>query len=388
MKRVLIVMSTLYNGGAERSLVNFLNELPEDMYEIDLVLFKREGMFLKQVPSYVNILETPKEVKCLYSKVKKSGYYMPVKLLGTAISTLFTQNVQEKRGFRWKYFYSPFIPKMEKQYDLAIAYISGEILYFMDEKVKADKKMVWIHNDYKSAKHPKKYDYKHLENMDKIITISDSCVDIFKEVYPEFSDKVYCLPNITSSVVLNKRADEFYPEEYDKSGINILSIGRLNSQKGFDMAIKAAKILKEKKVKFKWFILGSGELKDELEKQIVVEQVQDVFKLIGTRDNPYAYIKNCTLFVQPSRYEGKSVVLDETKILAKPILATAYPTVADQIVADVEGKIVEMTPEGIAEGIKELLTNKEEQEKLISNLKSKDYGNQQEIENYINLFEK
>lgn len=387
MKRVLIVMSTLYNGGAERSLVNFLNELPDDKYEIDLLLFKREGMFLKQVPSYVNVLETPREVKNLYSSVKKSGRHMLVKVLGTAISTLLTKNVQEKRGFRWKYFYSTCIPKLEKQYDLAIAYISGEILYFVDEKVKADKKMVWIHNDYKSAKHPKKYDYKHLQNMDKIITISDSCVEIFKEVYPEFADKVYGLPNITSSVVLEKRADEFYPEEYDKEGVNILSIGRLNAQKGFDMAINAAKILKESNVTFKWFVLGSGELKEELEKQIVAAQVQDVFKLIGTRDNPYAYIKNCTIFVQPSRYEGKSVVLDETKILARPILATAYPTVADQIEADVEGKIVEMSSEGIAEGIRELLSNREEQEKLISNLKAKDYGNQQEIENYIKLFE-
>lgn len=387
MKKVLIVMSTLYNGGAERSLVNFLNELPDNQYDIDLLLFKREGMFLKQLPSFVNVLETPKEVKRLYGSVKKAGWLMPTKVIGTACASVFTKNSREKRGFRWKYFYGPRIPQMEEKYDLAIAYISGEILYFVDEKVKADKKIVWIHNDYKSAMHPKKYDYCHLQNMDKIVSISDSCVDILKEVFPEFAHKVYCLPNITSSVVLNKRADEFYPEEYDKNGTNILSIGRLHNQKGFDMAIKAAKILKESNVAFKWFVIGSGELKDELEKQIAVAQVQDVFQLIGTRDNPYAYIKNSTIFVQPSRYEGKSVVLDETKILARPILVTAYPTVADQIDADVEGKIVEMSPEGIAEGIRELLTNKGEQDKLIQNLKNKDYGNQQEIKNYIKLFE-
>lgn len=388
MKKVLIVMSTLYNGGAERSLVNFLNELPANQYEIDLLLFKREGMFMKQLPSFVNVLETPKELKNLYGSVKKAGLLMPTKVIGTAIASLFTNNSREKRGFRWKYFYRSKISQMEEKYDLAVAYISGEILYFVDEKVKADKKIVWIHNDYVSAMHPKKYDYAHLQNMDQIVSISDSCVDILKEVFPEFAHKVYCLPNITSSVVLNKRADEYYPEEYDKEGINILSIGRLHEQKGFDMAIKAAKIMKASKIDFKWFVIGSGELKEELEKQIVSAQVQDVFKLIGTRDNPYAYIKNCTIFVQPSRYEGKSVVLDETKILARPILVTDYPTVADQIVSDVEGKIVEMSPEGIAKGIIELLSNKEEQEKLISNLQAKDYGNQYEIENYIELFEK
>ena len=72
MKKILVVMSTLYNGGAERSLVNFLNELPQDKYEIDLLLFKREGMFMKQLPSYVKVLDTPKELKQLYGSVKKA----------------------------------------------------------------------------------------------------------------------------------------------------------------------------------------------------------------------------------------------------------------------------------------------------------------------------
>ena len=118
------------------------------------------------------------------------------------------------------------------------------------KKVNADEKIVWIHNDYVSAMHPKKYDYSHLKNMSKIVSISDSCVDILKQVFPEFADKVYCLPNLTSSTVLQKRAEEFYPQEYDKNGINILSIGRLHDQKGFDMAIKAAKIMKEQKKGF------------------------------------------------------------------------------------------------------------------------------------------
>lgn len=387
MKKILIVMSTLYNGGAERSLVNFLNELPDDQYDIDLLLFKREGMFMKQVPAFVNVLETPKELKRLYGSVKKAGLSMPTKVVGTAVSSLLTKNSREKRGFRWKYFYSHQIPKMEEKYDLAIAYISGEILYFVDEKVKADKKIVWIHNDYVSAMHPKKYDYSHLANMDKIVSISDSCVDILKEVFPEFANKVCCLPNITSSLVLNKRADECYPKEYEKNGINILSIGRLHEQKGFDMAIKAAKIMKEAKFNFKWFVIGTGELEAELKKQIQMSNVEDCFILIGAKENPYPYIKNCTVFIQPSRYEGKSVVLDEAKILAVPIVATAYPTVGDQLEDKVEGMIVPMNPEGIAEGLLEMAKNEELRKKYSDNLASKEYGNQKEIEQYIQLID-
>lgn len=385
MKKVLIVMSSLYNGGAERSLVNFLNELPEDKYQIDLLLFKRQGMFMKQLPEYVNILHTPKAVEKLYGTISKSGVYIFPKMIGTLIATLLTKNSREKRAFRWKYFYGQSIEKMQEHYDVAIAYISGEILYYVDEKVNADKKIVWIHNDYKTAQHPKKYDYPHLKNMDGIVSISDSCVEILKEEFPEFADKVWNLANITSSVVLKKRASEFYPKEYEKEQLNILSIGRLNEQKGFDMAIEAAKILQESNIDFKWFIIGNGELKEELEKQINALNLADYFILLGTRENPYPYIKNCSIFVQPSRYEGKSVVLDEAKILAVPIVATEYPTVGDQLQDKEEGMIVPLTAEGIAEGLKTMMRDKELRSRYSEYLAGREYGNQKEIEKYVQL---
>lgn len=385
MKKILIVMPTLYNGGAERSLVNLLNELPKNKYDIDILLFKREGMFMSQVPKDATILETPKDVKTMYGSLKDAGFKLPWKLVGNAISKILTHNSREKRGFRWKYFYGPMIKKMSKHYDVAIAYISGEVLYFVDEKVNADKKIVWIHNDYRSAQHPRKYDYKHLKNMDSIVSISDSCVDILKNEFPEFENKIYMIENITSSVVLDKRAQEFYPKEFDHNGTNILSIGRLHEQKGFDMAIKAASIMKREGIKFKWFVIGSGELESELKKQIVNEGVEDCFILLGARENPYPYIKNCTMFVQPSRYEGKSVVLDEAKILGATIVATAYPTINDQLVDGKEGLIVKMSPKEIANGLIILLKNKELRMNFKNYLNSREYGNQSEIKKYIQL---
>ncbi|MBQ6995560.1 MAG: glycosyltransferase [Lachnospiraceae bacterium] len=385
MKKVLIVMSSLYNGGAERSLVNFLNELPEDKYQIDLLLFKRQGMFMKQLPEYVNVLQTPKAVEKLYGSISKSGVYFFPKMIGTLIATLLTKNPREKRAFRWKYFYGTNIEKMQEHYDVAIAYISGEILYYVDEKVNADRKIVWIHNDYKTAQHPKKYDYSHLENMDGIVSISDLCVEILKDEFPEFADKVYMLENITSSVVLKNRATEFIPEEFENSEINILSIGRLHEQKGFDLAIEAAKIMKEQGLNFKWFIIGNGELKEELEKQINALNLADYFILLGTRENPYPYIKNCSIFVQPSRYEGKSVVLDEAKILAVPIVATAYPTVGDQLQDREEGMIVPLNAEGIAEGLERMMRDAELRDRYTEYLSDREYGNQKEIEKYVQL---
>ena len=104
MKKILVVMSTLYNGGAERSLVNFLNELPQDKYEIDLLLFKREGMFMKQLPSYVMVLDTPKELKQLYGSVKKAGALMPVKVIEQPLRQHLQRTPVKKEDFAGNIF--------------------------------------------------------------------------------------------------------------------------------------------------------------------------------------------------------------------------------------------------------------------------------------------
>ena len=383
MKKILIVMFSLYNGGAEKSLVNLLNELPNDRYNIDLLLFKKEGLYLEQVPSTINILETPSDIKLLYQGTSL------IRLFCVFISRLIYGRSAKANGLKWTHFYSKKIKVLDKNYDVALAYISGEVMYFVDEKVKAKKKIAWVHNDYRESRLPKKYDYPHFKNMDAIVTISDKCADILKEEFPEFKDKIYNIPNITSSSVIKKRAEEFYPEEYRglDNKFKILSIGRLNPQKGFDMAISAAAILKLSGLKFEWFVIGNGELESKLKKQIKREGVEDCFKLIGVRENPYPYIKNCDIVVQSSRFEGKSIVLDEAKILAKPIAATAYSTVKDQIIDGSEGVICEMSSQGIADGINKLLKDEQLLHGMELYLSQHEYGNQQEVQKYMDLID-
>lgn len=387
MQKLLFVMTGMYNGGAERSLVNLLQELPSDKYEIDLLLFKPEGLFMNQIPENVVILERPAAMRYLYSSVLRSGRYLPIKLLGNVSARLHEKWILDVRGYRWHHWYSRHIPKLEKHYDVAVGYISGEVLYYLDEKVDADRKLVWIHNDYRAAGHPKKYDAQHLKKMDAIVSISDKCVDILKEEFPELRGKMYMLPNITSSAVIRRRAAEYQPKEYGNCENRILSVGRLNHQKGFDMAVSAAAILKKKGVSFCWLVIGDGEKKQELEQQMKQENVEDCFFLIGTRENPYPYMKNCTVLAQTSRYEGKSVVLDEAKILETPILATCYPTVADQILNGKEGIVTEMNPEGIAAGLEMLLTDSEMRREIRQYLQNKEYGNQAVVSDYEQLID-
>lgn len=388
-KKILFIMSSLGNGGAERSLVNLLNEIPYDKYEVDLLLFKKSGMFLKQVPSEVNIMHRPKIIKKLYGPLKKSGIWMLYKVFTTFLAMLLEKDKDKgyQTGCRWKYFYKNVINELDKEYDVAISYISGEQTYYLVDKVKAKRKITWIHNDYKTAHHPKKYDEPYFNKLDAIVTISDQCLKILKKEFPLLESKCYCIANITSSTIVKERAMEFYPKEYNNITWKLLSIGRLAEQKGFDFAISASKILKDKGINFKWFIIGNGDLKNILQKQIDSEDVNDYIELIGVRENPYPYIKNCNIFIQPSRYEGKSVVIDECKMLAKPIILTNYPTVKDQINNENEAVIAEMNPKSIAEKIELLIENEKLRNKMEEFLQQHEYGNQEEIKKYIEIFE-
>lgn len=386
MKKILFIINSLYNGGAERSLVNLLNELSPDQYDIHLLLFRREGLYLAQVPSYVHIIDPPNRVRQLYAPLKQCGALLPFKLLGDLGARFHERETRSRRAYRWDHCYTHLIPPLEGHYDTAIAYISGEVLFYLDDKVSADRKLVFIHNDYRTAHHPKKYDLLHFERMDAMISISERCVQILKEEFPQFKDKIFYLPNITSSTVVRQRALEFQPKEYNCEN-TLLSIGRLSSQKGFDMAVSAAALLKKQHVPFQWFVIGSGEKKQELEQQIAREDVGDCFRLIGTRENPYPYMKHCAVLVQTSRYEGKSMVLDEAKILGTPIVSTCYPTVADQLLDGQEGIIVGMEPEAIADGIRRLLEQPAERERLSSYLLTHEYGNQAAVADYQKLID-
>ena len=387
MKKVLFVNISLGYGGAERSMVNLLHELPKDKYAIDVLLFQPEGDLLKQLPQYVRVLKTPTALAKLYSPIHNAGWYMPVKLIGTGMAKLIKKGQKPRRIYRWKHFYKKVIEALPGKYDLAIAYVSGEVLYYVGDKVNADKKIVWVHNDYRAAQYSKDADRPYFMDMEAIISVSKECVDVLKEEFPEFESKIFYLENITSSAAVRHQAMEFNVDEYQKSECTILSVGRLSSQKGFDMAIDAAALLKKKGLKFQWLVIGEGELREQLQQQIRDRFVEDCFTLIGTRENPYPYIKNCSVLVQSSRYEGKSVVLDEAKILGVPIVATAYPTVSDQIIDGKEGIVVPMSSEGIAEGVFRIIQDDILRNKLKQYLSMNEYGNQSEVVKYMKLLD-
>lgn len=385
MKKILFVMHSLEYGGAERSLVNLMNELPRNKYHIDILLFQKKGDFLQQLPAWVNVLDTPAVLKELYAPLRQAGKYLIPKVVGTLCAKFARHTRKSRSAFRWRHFYQRMIPVLSIRYDTAVAYVGAEVMYYVRDCVQADRKLVWIHNDYRTAGYSKEDDAPYLADMDGIVSVSQGCVDVLREEFPELKHRMHYIENITSSAAVRTMAEAFVPPEYQPDGVNILSVGRLWPQKGFDLAIKAASVLRKQGLKFRWFVVGEGSLRPELEKQIEDEGLGDTFFLLGTRLNPYPYIKHCTVMVQSSRYEGKSVVLDEAKILRTPIVATCYPTVADQVAEGKEGIITAMSAEDLAQGVVQLVQDQQLCQSMRDYMARHEYGNQQEVEKYISL---
>lgn len=397
-KRLLFVISALETGGAEKSLVNLLNLFDYDRYDVDLLLFKREGAFLEQIPDKVKLIYGSKELHALYGQLQPksvSEYLIICRAVFRRLYGQYYKRIRYKntRGLavqqRWNKVYKEMIPTMHEEYDVAIAYMHMEPLYFVAEKVKAKRKIGWVHIDYKELDCSREVDRKDFLKFDKIVTISPECVKSLAKDHPMMRDKFVNVPNLTSAVLLRKLANVSFPEEYKEidTCCRLLSIGRLSEQKGFDYAIDAAKILKEMGMQFCWFIIGEGEQRTSLQSQIKKNGVSDCVKLLGIRSNPYPYLKNADIIVQPSRFEGKSVVLDEAKILARPIIATEYPTVHDQIRDGTEGVIVGMNPNSIANGILSLWNDEKARNRLIHYLEQNCYDNSQRIVEYYKLME-
>lgn len=388
---ILLHIGGLGAGGAEKSLVSFLDTLPKERYNVDLMLLNNRGLFRNMIPGYINIIEPPFPYNCLGISPTNWRFYIKhnPKYLIKKIYSLF----KLKKGYLptgqilWP-LWSDEIKTNVKEYDVAMSYIEGLPNYYIIDKVKAKRKILWIHNEYTKLGYNKEIDKDYFEKADAVVTISDICKNDLVNNFPELKEKFHILENITNPILIKKMAEEDITDplfENRQKQLTLLSIGRLYPQKNYQLAIDAAKIIKDKGIYFKWYIIGEGVLRESLEKQINNLSLQDNIILLGLRSNPYPYIKQCDIIVQSSLFEGKSIAIDEAKILCKPIVATNYPTVYDVITDKKNGLISEMAPVALAEKIITLYNDKDLSKSLSNNLKEETIDNTAEIEKYIKL---
>ncbi|MGL5904729.1 MAG: glycosyltransferase, partial [Cetobacterium sp.] len=209
---------------------------------------------------------------------------------------------------------------------------------------------------------------------------------IFRNVFPEFKSKITTIYDINNPETINKMAE--IGESYKpQANLKLLTIGRLANQKGYDIALEAAKILKKSGLDFKWYVLGVGPLKDEIQKKIAEYDLKDRFILLGITSNPYGYIKNSDIYVQTSRFEGFGLAIAEARILNIPVVTTEFDAVYNQMVQGKNGIVTKMDGKSVANGILELVNNEELRKEIIRYLKSEKKGNLEEYEKFLKLIE-
>lgn len=387
-KQLLFIMPKLGSGGAEKALVTLLNLFDYDKYDVDLMLFRREGLFLPDVPEEVNIIDGGKEYElfdgsafaCIKSSVKKMKFSF-------ALNRIKYANALKSgdKSAVWNCI-KKAVCKPQKHYDVAIAYLEGNSIYYCVDCIDADKKIGYIHNDYNGLGLDKNFDRLFFEKLDYLVTVSDECANVLRKTFPEIKAKVRMLENLVSPTLLQSLSEK-PAAEYKADTKNILTVGRFSPQKGYDLAIAATEILAEKGYDFKWFSIGKGELQNEIEHKIKEKKLEEKFILLGERANPYPYIKNCDIYVQSSYFEGKSIAIDEAKIFAKPIVCTSFPTVYDQLADGETALLAEINAESIAEKIEILLNDESLCKNLSENLKKEKAGNEKEIDKFYQLLE-
>ncbi len=389
MKKILISSYDLEVGGVERSLISLLENFDYDNYDVNLLLYDHRGDFFPYLTDKVNLLTEDSKLASIrkpITTVFKEGHtLLGISRVCAKIKAMIEPKGQEsvvQMQDMWRYAL-PFLPRRNEDYDVAISYLWPHD--YVAYKVKAKKKIAWIHTDYTKIRTDIKRDLKVWDEFDYIISISEDVTKSFLSKYPSLESKIVLIENIVSPGFIREQAKAEI-EELNKDTFNLVSVGRLCHQKNFDGAIKALRRLHDQGYKnIKWYIVGYGGDEQMLRNLIKENKLEESFILLGKKINPYPYIKACDLYVQPSRYEGKAVTVSEAKVLGKPILLTNYDTAHSQLEHGVDGYITDLSVDGIVMGIEKLYLDEKLRFELIYNCNESCYSNFDELEKVYNL---
>ena len=366
-KKILFMVSSMNIGGVEKSLLSLLAVIPKEKYEITILTLDKKGGFLEYIPNNVKLIEAEwfKYIKPLIMDSPQNIIKRYIKnyeflKIPSFIYSYFKSKKTNDRYIYYKHVLKS-IPECKEKYDAAIAYAGPtEIIdAYISRKVKAEKKIAWVHFDISKHKINKKLYNNLYERFDKIFAVSNECKKKLDEIIPAVRNKSEVLFNIVSEDLINEMSESYVDFDDNYKGIKIITVGRLSKEKGQDLAIKTLAKLKKDRYDVKWYCIGEGNSRQEFEQLIKEYNLENDFLLLGATSNPYPYIKNADIYVQTSRHEGYCLTLAEAKALNKPIVTTDFIGAYEQIKNNENGIIVDCNENDLADAIKKLIGKKE-----------------------------
>ena len=375
MKKILFVMNTMGRAGAERALIALMNTLPREEYDISLLSLINRGEMFQEVPEHVHILNRkpkPRSVLSLSGQLALIGTTVKCffyRFRGFGLSGYLLRNLKAQMGHQihldkllWRVI-ARGTPAPEEEYDLAVAYLEGASTYFVADAVRAKKKASFVHIDYQKAGYSPALDLDAYDKIDQVFSVSREAGESFLKVYPEHREKLTLFRNIIDAARIQDLSRQDIPADCpfsaSRAAYKLVTVGRLNYQKGYDIAIPALKLLRDRGLDIDWFILGEGSLERELRGQIRELGLSEHFFLLGTRQNPYPYIRQGDLYIHATRFEGKSIAIEEAQVLGKAIIASDCTGNREQITPGENGILIPLSAENIADSIEALLKQPE-----------------------------
>lgn len=384
-KKILIVSGGMEIGGIERSLLGLLGEFDYDKYDADLLLHSVSGDFLPLVDKRCNLLPEIPQCAAMTKPINSILKQYPL----IALKRLYKRfSVQKKYGLNDASVFAllsgywqscvKYMPSLEKEYDAAISFMWPH--EYVAKKVKAKKKIAWIHTDYTVAQMDFEKDEKTWALFDKIAGVSDNVCSAFAKVYPSLSDKLVTIENVLSPDFVRAQSQLELPVEKESDLPTILSVGRFCPAKAFELIPRYSRIMLDKGCDHRWYIIGYGGEEELIKNEIQKYNVSEKVIVLGKKSNPYPYMAACDVYAQPSRYEGKAVTVREAQILGKPVLITDFETAKSQVENGIDGIICPMDAQSVADAVMKLLNSKETREELSRNCLERNYGNKDSLE--------
>lgn len=382
-KKILFLLGTLDSGGVAKSLVSTIQAIDYQKYEVHLyIIGDYSGPFTRLIPKET-IIHNHKRSSSVVAGVKGLKWLLSHCHFLLFIESLIRLLVSRFSKSLGGWILSRLLTPLKEDFDLIVDYNGQQQLYFMVDRLKGRKKISFFHSDYDKWPYYKSMDKRYYPKVDVIFTISQQCVDSMKRNFPEVANRVQLFENISSPAVINKMANENI-KTVDSHGHIFVTIGHVWKNKGIDLAIDAAKKLRERGIDFTWLFIGNV-VETEWLKVVEANALQNNMKFLGVLSNPYPYMKLADIIVHPSRFEGKSIALDEAKILCKPIVVTNFSTVNDQFIDGVNATICEMDGNSLANSIQQLLEDKSISDRYVDYLKSHIVDNSSEINKLLDV---
>ena len=390
-KRILFVGIGMYRGGTERAFLSLAKAISYEKIEADLLLAKKEGPLLSEIPDQITVYEMP-EFGDMFLLSAKNSYGMIWKhVIKKHPLSLFTvipyfarlifnrKKRQSVATNMWIDLMRRYAPEFDNgHYDAVVSFWGDRAMFYAGDKVRnADKHITWLHFDYGNPPRDNKIYLPYYEKCSKVVTVSPSVDEALKKAIPEISDKCVSMENIIDSKAIRTLAlkGESFPD-MNFDGIRIISVCRLMPQKGVDLIPGVLKKLRENGYNVKWYVIGDGEeeYKLQLAESALKLGVADIFLLLGAKDNPYGYLRDADIFALTSRFEGRPITVEEAKIMMRPILVTNYVSAEEQLNGGKYGVIVPISEDGIYQGIKRLIDDEKYRDMFTETLSKTDFG--------------